>query len=347
MIKDATLLASWMALYDAALNFKKIEPWKWMYDDELFGVQDPVSGEIGYCCILGNLEEVFALNVYLGAEGLFGHRIMQCYRDGDPKDDLVLVQKCLMASFEDRGRLVKEDLDIIKALGFKFRGKNAWPMFQNYQPGYFPWFLTNDDIPFLTTALEQALEVVLRCRDDKSLITTDRDDLFFVRMPEIENNTVVWRDSYQQPAHFSIAIPDDGHFDEVGLQRLLKNIKKRSGTWEFDLFHYPEPIRDGEERPCFPYTYLVMDHKSGLALDMEIISLAGYVKKARDRIISLVERTKSFPEQIQVRNGRAFDILKPIVDKLGVKLSKVVKLPHLEMCRQELVKSLSRGQRGY
>jgi hypothetical protein len=88
-----------------------------MWDSDLFGVQNPENGEIGYCCVMGGAGELFALNVYLDSEGLDGYLKMQSEEHYPPHEDMLHLQKCLMASFEDRKYLQKEDFQIIKKVG--------------------------------------------------------------------------------------------------------------------------------------------------------------------------------------------------------------------------------------
>ena len=56
----------WKELYKAAIEFKDTNCWNWMDDTNLFGVRNPADGEIGYCCVLGALSEVFGLNCLSG-----------------------------------------------------------------------------------------------------------------------------------------------------------------------------------------------------------------------------------------------------------------------------------------
>ena len=36
-------IQDWKNLFDAALKFKKIAPWQWMWDSDIFGVQNPAN----------------------------------------------------------------------------------------------------------------------------------------------------------------------------------------------------------------------------------------------------------------------------------------------------------------
>ena len=129
--EQSASLEQWEELYDWAVEFKKLACWNWMYDVDVFGVVNPETGEIGYCSVLGNLGEVFALNVYPGSEGLASWRLL--YENADRMPDLdptesqeiFTSQQCLSMSYEDRAELDKRDLELIRKLGLKFRGRNA------------------------------------------------------------------------------------------------------------------------------------------------------------------------------------------------------------------------------
>ena len=110
----------WKNLYAAALAFRDIAPWEWMSDSDVFGVQNPEDGEIGYCCVLGELGEVLGLVVYLGTEGLEQHRNIQSGKLHAGSPEFIYRQHCLTAWLGDRNELDKTDLKVVKQLGLKF-----------------------------------------------------------------------------------------------------------------------------------------------------------------------------------------------------------------------------------
>src|SRR5215212_8247992 len=132
-------IREWRRLYESAVRIKEMSPWEWMTETDVFGVRSPETGELGFVSVMGLLGEHYAVSLYLGSEGINGFLDLQ--EMGPFADPGVLIQiPQIQASFEDREELDKRDREVIKELGLKFRGRNAWPMFRSYRPSFFPWF---------------------------------------------------------------------------------------------------------------------------------------------------------------------------------------------------------------
>lgn len=244
-------ILEWESLYKAAIEFRGIEPWLWMEDTDLFGLQNPESGEIGYCCVTGSLGEFFGLIVNLGRQGLEVYLKTQAGEVSPQDNDALYENKALIASFGDRRALQKPDLDLLKRLGLKFTGTTSWPSFQSHQPGYYPWYLDRSEALFLTLALQQASVVALRFKSDKNLFCSPKKNHFFVRVAEKHGEHLMWRDEWLPPAPLiqpEIVLPT---LDELRLQRIKKNALQSNEIWEVDSFYVPVPIKEGK-KPSTP-----------------------------------------------------------------------------------------------
>jgi hypothetical protein len=332
------------ALYAAAVRFKEVAPWQWMYDSDLFGVQDPNGGETGYCCITGNLGEHLALVVYQGSEGLAGLAQMRSGRISDPMD-LILLQKCLMASFEDRAQLTRADLDTIKALGLKFRGSQEWPQFRSYLPGFFPWYLTRHEAQFLTLALQQASEVALRYRDNRRLLTPPRRGQFLVRVPEGRDAGLQWHDAWvEQAPPEAAALPaavNRTPIDEARLRRIAETAVLTNGVLEMDFFLTPSAVADERGgRPYYPFLVMAVDQRSGFVFGADIVKPDEVGKEFVESLIGLIERMGKIPGDAQVCRHEAFVMLAPVAEALGIRLRSVRRLRSLDEARQSLTNYL-------
>jgi len=246
-------IQEWKDLYEAAIEFKKIKPWDWMWDTDLFGVQNPLTGEIGYCCVMGGAGEHFALAVYLGSEGLNGYLKLQSGESYPSLENMLNFQKLLMASFEDRKFLQKEDFQLIKKFGLKFSGPDSWPLFRSYRPGCYPWYLTGEEARYLTLCLWQAIDVALRFKDDSEILTPPTENRYLVRVPKKDKTGLSWRDMWMEPLPLQKGEIIVEPIDEVRLAKIKRRIPHRQGVWEVDYFYYSEPIREKEERPFYPF----------------------------------------------------------------------------------------------
>jgi hypothetical protein len=329
-------LQEWKALYEAAIEFKELAPWNWMYDNDIFGVKDPVSGEIGYCCIMGAAGEHYALGLYLGSEGLYGISRILTGKFSESNDEFLYIQNCLMASFEDRKNLHKQDLRQIKALGLKFRGHNAWPLFRRYKPGFVPWYLKGDEVRFLTIALQQAKDVSLRFKKDPVLLDYPSEVHYLVRVPDKPGENMIWKDELLEPSPLKMEDIPVIPVEKTTISRLKKAGLRRRGIWEIDFFYVQAVVREKGERPYFPYMSLVVDHNSTFILNYQLEKRADSKSTFPVKFADFIEQVKVIPDELVVKRYEVYKIMEPLSAELGIEINMVKSLPALEYAQKSM-----------
>lgn len=345
MDEKSPSIQEWRDLYDAAIRFKNRRCWDWMWDSDVFGVKHPVTEEIGYCCVMGKAGVHFGLAVYLGREGLGGYLKAQSGEISSSSHDFLHLQKCLMASFEDRRLLEKADMSVVKELGLKSRGHNAWPLFRSYRPGYFPWYLTAEEARYLTLCLAQVVGVSVRFRDDPKMLIPPDKNSHLVRVPIKSKRGLSWRDEWLTPPPLKKTQIIVGPIDEENLEEIKAMFIRSHGVWEVDFFYFPEPVAEREDqRPFFPYVSLCADRESGMVLNSYLAKPAEFISEFPKRFLEFAASRKSLPEEILVKNEETLKLLRPIANKVGFRVRKVSKLKALEDAKASMFGMLAGGK---
>src|SRR5262245_30971660 len=107
MSEKTPTIEEWGRLYAAAGRVKVMAPWKWMIEDEVFGVRNPERDEVGFVSVMGAGGEHFAVALYQGAVAL--HDFLALSQGDSVETERLLEIPQLQASFDDRGRLGKVD----------------------------------------------------------------------------------------------------------------------------------------------------------------------------------------------------------------------------------------------
>lgn len=322
-------------LYQAMSRIKDLAPWDWMAETDIFGVQHPDTGQMGFVSVMGMAGEHYAVAVYLGSEGLYGFWDLQ--ESGpifDPQQVMEIPE--LQASFEDRDYLQQEDRDVIKQLGLKYRGSNAWPMFRSYHPGFFPWFLEAGEAVLLLAALEQLLDVAPRFKDKRRLLSPPGDDTMLVRVGRRKDEAIVWEDSIMRippPEGSTINLV----MDSQQLER-LEVLPSRDLILEVDLSMQPTPLREKKgDRPYFPYMLMTADARSGAILGMELLqpipSLENMWGRVPAAVVKQLGSSGFVPNEIRVASPLLYGLLQPLAKDTGFKLVLVDDLPAINEAR--------------
>lgn len=327
----------WIRLYEAMAKVKDLAPWQWMSEADLFGVQDPETGEVYYVSVMGELGEHFAVAAYPGAEGLNGFWVMNQGILEESPEVFVLVPQ-LQASFEDRSQLNDQDRQLIKSLGYKFRGRQAWPLFRSYRPAYMPWYLEAAEATVLALILEQVLEVATRFREDRQLLEVTSAATYLVRIARTADGAMVWEDRRMAvtfPPAPSITIEM-----EAPLLAYLKGLPRSKVDVEIGVIMFPVPIRESGSRPYFPFMILAVEARNGLILGNELLdaregmdAMWGQVTLS---VAKALARWQIVPRTMKVSNPLVEGLLQPLAAELGSRVRVVPRLRVLDEARDEL-----------
>lgn len=142
---------------EQAKMVRELQPWKELWDQDVFCIKDPDTGLLDFVSILGRGGEVFALHVHHGVEG---YNLWQRTMLGTmPMDDPDLYLQSLRVTeveFVNKGQMEPEDLSLYKQIPFitPSRGRQLWMKFRRYHPrAGAPWFPNTEDMPRLIRAM--------------------------------------------------------------------------------------------------------------------------------------------------------------------------------------------------
>jgi hypothetical protein len=332
----------WSNLYEMAIAFKKAEVWNWMDNIHLIGVKHPDFNQVGYCCIMGGGGEMYGVAVYLGADGL---KTVIDMLNGQLKEDPLYAQHCLMLSFDDREDLHPQERAQIKELGLKFRGRQAWPTFRLYEPGFYPWPIQKaSDVDFLTAAIEQALEVALTYQNNPDALL-DSNGKFLTRVAEHRTDGgLSWSSVWLKPELDNIiqeaSLPKP--LNELRLAKIKKSMQRQGGIWEIGCFYLPRPVLD-QDRPYYPLVFMVIDQESGHVLTIELCEKAEIASAAPEKFLELIESIKHIPSELRASDGRVFEYLRQIITAMELEQKCYIydRLPMLEQARKGMFQHMS------
>jgi hypothetical protein len=353
-------------LCNLAAEIKALSPWQWMQETDVFGVEDPETGEIGFVSVMGNVGEYEAVAVYPGAEGIYGFLDFQTDPSASPDRLLEIPQ--VQVSFSESKFLEKRDRELLKSSGLKFT--RLRPLFRSYRPGFLPWFITLNEARLLIHALSQTLEMTKRFASEPVIFPTDGDaetELFLVRVPRKENASRKEDTSHREGTEFPTPSSSSGLVWEDQIKRIsrparppietsiewvllrdLKSIPLSATQLEADLFIGPGRIGKPQERPLALYMLMLADRHSGYIVGFEALTAEHSLKTmyagVPEKVARLLWQGKVLPKQIIVRSDLLLELLAPLEKELKLQLRQANELPAIEEAAAAMAQFLATGK---
>jgi hypothetical protein len=325
------MTADWKALYGAARAFQELAPWRWMGDSELYGVRDPRSGKIGWCTVMGGGGEFFGLGVYLGERGF---DLLRKILDGaEFVEDLAAYgQDALCLNFVDRRDVQPEQLARLREQRLKPRGRNAWPVFESHEQGRVPIALREDEVPFMLDMLLQTMDLAQRLQREPELLDPTSDGRLLVRA--WNERTASWKDErVQEPGPFK---EEPARIDQLAVKRSHGNLRRIPGVVQCDVFSTAVVIDDGDVPAYVPATFLSVEAKSGLVVQVELGHPNQRAELAQRQLLVTFDRIGAIPATVMVRREEVEAALAPLAATLHFDVLRAEQLPTLDEAREAL-----------
>lgn len=322
----------WRDLYSLAQEFKELAPWEWISENALFVVVDPVTQEKCYCIIMGEVGEHLSIAIYLGDDGLnslidIREEVLQ-----DPFE-LYFNQKCISLSFEDRELVTKDDREVYKALGLKFRGRKQYPLFRFHEPGFEPWHLDADQAAFVGRIFPEIKNIISQAQgDEEYFFLEDGRVRCFTPVPDGDG----WRleetaMEVVAPAR-EVSVPV---LNELEVRRFIKECGKGAATLELDYFYFPGKIMEGP-KPHHPQIVMVVS-SDGPVVCFEFVGQAGGLyKTVQEQLCTALERIGQVPEAVLVQREDLAHVLEHYAPLFGFEVHLMEQLDALEDAKDGL-----------
>ncbi len=330
---------TWRALFAAASAFAAAKPWETLYDSDVAGLLDPITGEKRVGCVLGNAGQVFAAVFYRRAAGL--RWILNVLNEPPDAPEFADAEgiDCLKLEFVPKRELTPPDLEAIASAGFKAVGRGSvWPQFRSAEPGWHPWYIDQAeaqqflaDVPRLTAfcAMRRA-----------------QPDLFSGRAPaeipflpaSLPDRPLRAEDLDWQPL---IAPPTSDFAPFTAAEEQLAQLRALhplpTSTFEYECALLPGGSFLENGRPCYGRLSLLVDHRRGLVLGLDVSSGASPRGEAAGRgLVKTLVGNGFMPGNLMIRDQKLEPVLAPLCAALGLRLKVSARLRGVE----EAVRSL-------
>jgi hypothetical protein len=311
----------------------------------LIVVRDSFTGELCYCSIMGALGEVFSMHAYIGTEGLRQFRKIEAEEIADPGEFFASTH-CVYVEFVPKAELLRQDRELLAALGHPQGRGLASPIFRSMRPGFLPWFVTKDEARMLAECIRAVIVVCAAVASQESMKFWELADTY----------PMVIRAEGEEPRYhvemFHSILPPEAAVVQAWLaEDTLLAARAQDyavrGVMELDLTYSGAAIGKKGERNACAAIAIVVDAESRMVLAPEVTDSSVPAGDTLAKVfLKAIQASRTLPKEVRVRSQKLKDSLAPLMESFGVTVRVVSTLPASDEARTHLLGFLGGGFRG-
>jgi hypothetical protein len=336
-------LADFHQTMQLAQEVREAEPWKALYDSDIFAVEDPETKELDVVSVLGGGEEVYAIHVHRPPSGLAFWKLAFSDSDAMIPENIMKISNMVEVEFLNKAEMEEPDLALYQRTEHATpgKGRQRWVRFRSYRPRCFPWFSEAADLGVLRRGMALALRYVALMQASKAPANFLRSDegptlpesLKVFRLPEgaesddlsawcLDDIPVDWEQCGTGEVIF-----EPNEFE----QNRLAAIPQKDEVWELGATYLTNGVMT-PMAPVMPLFAMAVSLSAGEAPPMPELSDDLSISETEalwKSLASNIDLTGSRPKVIRVTSSDAVEMLRPFAELADIQVEQVEELEML------------------
>ncbi|MDE6552074.1 MAG: hypothetical protein K2K98_03805 [Muribaculaceae bacterium] len=330
-------------LIAVALQFRIQKLWEELDDSMIFGVRLP-DAETGYCCVMGNGGQHYALGLYKGVSGFSTYINSVNRAPGTDSFEMFMTYDCMNCDYENasESNLTSAQKKQIRAVAnecnIKMCRPNGYPEFIRYDRGVIRTELNDEEISDLGIALKAGIEVASRV---KGMTLEELGKLGFgedgyypspaggdrIPMLDIQDDgSFKWSVALTPKSEGdSFSTPVFGNLLAAGRLKTMKRV----GPFQCKAMHMPAPVKI-KEGVFYPLIIVFVNDEGMMYPVMQKSNDPHAEEELLNQLAFTLISMESYPDAFLVDDAYSEAFLKDFCKKTEIKLKKDGYLPELE-----------------
>lgn len=254
-----------------------------------------INGATYYCTIMGQLGDCIGFSIYEGEQGYRDlNSISLEYEEDCVIQYMMFDQTCLTFYMGDREEVPSSQRQMMKTLGFKYRGKGNWPYFLSFQSRFYPYEINDYQAKIMIQVLEQLIPLMKAYINKEVIVDFDQDEMLYAHdgiykaraLPPV-------KDKFP-----TLTITDKGNLETIpqSFRQFIIDLAYLKGGY----------VEASYDRPISGLVLLAMELESQEIVYMNLLKVEEEQSKAcLDMFYELLEDYGK-PTEIMIRNPRVF-----------------------------------------
>ncbi len=251
-------------IHDFMAQIKVLKPWEYIHNNIPVIIKGFFPEDI-FITVMGNGGEVTGLIIYPNKYEFFKAYCQYNLRETGMIEAFMFNHNSIAVLWGDKSNVSDNNLELIKKLRLKFRGKNNWQYIEKYGNYKYYASLTAEEAEKTRNILELFLKAALKIQENSDYIYADDSAVLVEKNDDgSASSRVIMLDHDKNLDCLLVPVRDNKKI------RSIKKIKTKKYSAELNIFYSEFPIDDDDDNLLFPGFSVIADSASGKELMFDV-----------------------------------------------------------------------------